>query len=97
MGVYRDGKPLFYIFRNCEPVYSTLSEMIFDQNNPEDVLKVDADENGTGGDDSYDMVRYGLMSRPRPVILQKPKPAPNSVIRHIQRKEQERWARSEYV
>lgn len=30
----------------------------------EDALKVDADAAGKGGDDGYDMVRYGLASRP---------------------------------
>ena len=39
--------------------------MIFDPDRPEDVLKVDASEgNPLSGDDAYDMVRYGLMSRP---------------------------------
>lgn len=59
-----DGKPRFYIFRTCASVYETLVRMIFDDKNPEDVLKVDAVE-GKGGDDDYDMVRYALMSRPR--------------------------------
>jgi hypothetical protein len=31
------------------------------ESNPEDVQKVDVDENGQGGDDAYDMVRYGGM------------------------------------
>jgi hypothetical protein len=31
---------------------------------PEDVLKVDIDEDGNGGDDAYDGLRYGLMARP---------------------------------
>lgn len=62
-----DGEPKFYIFNTYQAVYDTIAGMIFDPNNPEDVLKVDADENGKGGDDDYDMVRYGLMSRPKPL------------------------------
>lgn len=62
-----DGLPRFYIFRQYQEVYDTIARMIFDPDKPEDVLKVDADENGKGGDDDYDMVRYGLMSRPRPL------------------------------
>lgn len=39
--------------------------MIHDPDRPEDVLKVDASEGDPmSGDDSYDMIRYALMSRP---------------------------------
>ncbi len=39
--------------------------MIHDPDRVEDVLKVDATEGDPlSGDDAYDMVRYGLMSRP---------------------------------
>ena len=39
--------------------------MQVDPDRPEDVLKVDAVEGDPGtGDDAYDMIRYGLMSRP---------------------------------
>lgn len=62
-----DGEPRFRIFKNCVAVYDCIARMIFDEKKPEDVLKVDADENGNGGDDDYDMVRYGLMSRPKPL------------------------------
>lgn len=62
-----DGNPKFYIFKPYQSVYDTIARMIFDPNKPEDVLKVDADENGKGGDDEYDMARYGLMSRPKPL------------------------------
>ena len=37
-----------------------------DPDDPEDVLKRDADpDTGLGGDDDYDQVRYALASRPR--------------------------------
>jgi hypothetical protein len=45
-------------------VLRTLQAMQIDPDNIEDALKVDADHRGEGGDDGYDMVRYGLMSRP---------------------------------
>ena len=35
--------------------------MQHDPRRPEDVLKVDSDSSGDGGDDAYDMLRYGLM------------------------------------
>jgi hypothetical protein len=41
-----------------------LESRITDPKRPEDVLKQDANQDGQGGDDPYDMVRYGLASRP---------------------------------
>lgn len=42
-----------------------LSSMVLDPDDPSDVLKVDADrEDGSGGDDGYDWLRYLLASRP---------------------------------
>ena len=41
-----------------------LEGRITDPKHPEDVLKQDANQDGQGGDDDYDMVRYGLASRP---------------------------------
>jgi hypothetical protein len=39
--------------------------MMHDPDNVEDVLKVDANNGDPlSGDDAYDMIRYGLMSRP---------------------------------
>lgn len=45
-------------------VLACLRTRIVDPKDPEDVLKQDADAKGNGGDDDYDMVRYGLYSRP---------------------------------
>ena len=41
-----------------------LQAMQVDPKDHEDVLKIDADYAGRGGDDSYDETRYALMSRP---------------------------------
>lgn len=58
-------KPRFYIFDTCPISFDTLTRMIHDPDRPEDVLKVDANEGDpNSGDDAYDMIRYGLMSRP---------------------------------
>lgn len=57
--------PRLYIFNTCPITYDCISRMVHDPNRVEDVLKVDAVEGDPmSGDDSYDMVRYGLMSRP---------------------------------
>lgn len=45
-------------------VFECLESRVSDPDRPEDVLKVDADESGQGGDDHYDQVRYALASRP---------------------------------
>lgn len=45
-------------------LFAQLAQMQIDPKNPEDALKVDADYAGRGGDDGYDCIRYGLMSRP---------------------------------
>lgn len=45
-------------------VVLVLESRITDPKHPEDVLKQDANQDGQGGDDHYDMTRYGLASRP---------------------------------
>ena len=58
-------KPRFYIFNTCPIAFDTISRMVRDPDKVEDVLKVDATEgDASSGDDAYDMIRYGLMSRP---------------------------------
>lgn len=52
--------PRWKITENCKRLIETMPYLEADPNNPEDVLKVDADENGDGGDDAYDCAKYGL-------------------------------------
>ncbi len=47
--------------RHC---FDNLESMVTDPDDMEDVLKVDADQMGVGGDDPYDETRYALNSRP---------------------------------
>jgi len=54
-------------------VFGTLQNMVLDPRDADDVLKVDADEYGMGGDDAYDMVRYALAQKPV-VVMNKRKP-----------------------
>jgi phage terminase large subunit len=72
---YPDGKPRVFFFRNCTDVYDAVAQMQIDTKNPEDVVKMDADDNGYGGDDVFDSFRYGLMSRVQPNDLPAQKPA----------------------
>jgi hypothetical protein len=45
--------------------------MQHDPSRPEDVLKVDADEDGVGGDDAADALRYLVATRERKVMQRK--------------------------
>jgi hypothetical protein len=50
-------------------LFAQLQDMVVDEDDMEDVLKVDADPmTGQGGDDGYDAWRYGLASRPQRAI-----------------------------
>lgn len=44
-----------------EDLIANLQRMLINPKNTEDVLKVDANEDGIGGDDMYDAFRYGVM------------------------------------
>lgn len=59
-------KPRFRIFETPAnmKVFDCLESRVSDPDKIEDILKTDANEQGEGGDDFYDMVRYGLASRP---------------------------------
>lgn len=48
--------------------YECMASRISDPDEVEDVLKVDADPTGKGGDDDYDETRYGLAARPAPIL-----------------------------
>jgi hypothetical protein len=50
-----------FIYNTCVRLIECLPSLVHDPHRPEDVLKVDADEDGNGGDDPYDGFRYGVM------------------------------------
>ena len=57
-------RPRLFIKENCWRTISSIPNMIYDEKNPEDVLKVDANEDDVwAGDDPYDETRYAIMSR----------------------------------
>lgn len=49
-------------------VFDALTRMVHDPHNAEDVRKVNADAAGRGGDDDYDMCRYGVMDAGAPAV-----------------------------
>jgi phage terminase large subunit len=59
------NKPRLYIFNTCPVTFDCLTRVEHNPDRVEDVLKVDAyDGDPMTGDDAYDMIRMGLMSRP---------------------------------
>lgn len=52
--------PSWYVTRNCERLWNCLPYLEIDPNNNEDVKKINANEEGEGGDDPFDGARYGL-------------------------------------
>jgi phage terminase large subunit len=57
--------PRFKFFDNCKIGFDCLSRMTHNPDDIEDVLKIDSvDGDPYTGDDTYDEIRYGLMSRP---------------------------------
>lgn len=53
--------PTVHIFNTCARLIETIPALQHDPHRPEDVLKIDADDEGNGGDDAFDSSRYGLM------------------------------------
>lgn len=63
--VMHDVRPTVTIHPRCARLIESIPQMQHDPRRPEDVLKVDVDEEGNGGDDFYDAARYGLMETAR--------------------------------
>lgn len=69
------GTPKLRFFTHTRPVFDAVRQMQINPEDPEDVIKVDADEYGYGGDDYYDAFGYGVMgitnsAAPQPVVHQ---------------------------
>jgi phage terminase large subunit len=54
--------PTLHISRACGRLIECLPVLEHDPHRPEDVRKVDTDDDGQGGDDAYDALRYGVMA-----------------------------------
>jgi hypothetical protein len=60
-----------FIHRRCGRLIETLPALQHDPNRPEDVLKADADEDGVGGDDAVDALRYAVATKAREIVVRK--------------------------
>ena len=54
--------PSLTIMDRCSRLIECLPSLEHDPHRPEDVRKVDCDDDGVGGDDPYDAARYGIMA-----------------------------------
>lgn len=76
--------PKLFVLDSCTRLIETIPSLVHDPHRPEDVLKVDCDEDGEGGDDFYDSFRYGYMvERPKPSL---PSTAPANRYAAVARK-----------
>ena len=64
-------RPRLFIHQRCGRLAETLPTLQRDPSRPEDVLKVDADEEGVGGDDAADALRYMGATKSRIVVQRK--------------------------
>ena len=64
-------RPTLFIHQRCGRLIETLPTLQHDPNRPEDMLKVDADEEGVGGDDAADALRYLVATKSRAVVARK--------------------------
>ncbi|MEI8290247.1 MAG: hypothetical protein WCH99_12320 [Verrucomicrobiota bacterium] len=58
-------RPKLFIHERCKRLVESLPSLQHDPNRPEDVLKVDTDEEGVGGDDAADCLRYLVATKTR--------------------------------
>lgn len=58
--------PTWLIYHDCPRLIETIPGLMTDHRRATDVIKVDAGEDGEGGDDPYDSARYGLMAAAKP-------------------------------
>lgn len=64
-------RPKLFIHERCAKLLDCIPTMQHDPNRPEDVLKIDCDEDGHGGDDPADALRYLVHHQPRKGTMQK--------------------------
>ena len=63
--------PRLFIHARCARLIECLPSLQHDPNRPEDVLKTDADEEGIGGDDAGDALRYLCATKARSISQRK--------------------------
>lgn len=62
-------RPTLFLSESCRRLIDCIPALMHSDKRPEDVKKVDCDDEGNGGDDPYDAFRYGVMHAQRTSIL----------------------------
>ncbi len=63
--------PRLFIHKRCEKLAECLPALQHDPNRPEDIKKCDVEEDGVGGDDTADALRYLVATKPRELHVRK--------------------------
>ena len=72
LGDSGNGVPArLFLHERCTRLTECLPSLQQDPNRPEDVLNVDGDEDGVGGDDAADCLRYLVATKERKVTQRK--------------------------
>ena len=66
-----DIRATLFIHQRWKRLVETIPTLQHDPNRPEDVLKVNADEDGVGGDDCADALRYLVATKSRTITQRK--------------------------
>lgn len=69
--------PTITILDRCARLTECIPSLEHDPHRPEDVLKVDTDDHGDGGDDPYDAARYGVMVEAHTTTVKRSAPVAN--------------------
>jgi hypothetical protein len=64
-------RPTLFIHKRCGRLLETLPALQHDPNRPEDVLKANTDDDGIGGDDTADCLRYLVATKARTITQRK--------------------------
>ena len=64
-------KPTLFIHKRCSHLLSTLPYLQHDPDHPADILKVNTNEEGLGGDDAADALRYLVATPERTIVMRK--------------------------
>lgn len=64
-------RPTLFIHERCVRLIESIANLQHDPSRPEDVLKVDVDEGGIGGDDAADALRYLVATKSNRIYVRK--------------------------
>jgi hypothetical protein len=64
-------KPTLYIHKRCKHLLECLPYVQHDPDRPGDILKSNINEDGVGGDDAADALRYLIATKPREIRMVK--------------------------